>query len=266
MEDGEFKPLLAVAEGYIVKDFSDIAPDTVAYLKQIIDHFVSGVVTYDRASSLMSERVGNIRPLERIAAILRVSDIPLARHSPKFVPTHSAAPTARKTHPWSEYEDQRLLCAIHKYGLDNWSAVSTFVGPFRSRAQCSQRWLRGLDPRLSKLFWTPEEERKLVELVRKYGDRAWTKISSEIGNRSDAQCRYHYTQMMKDRPLNSRHTLAQAARPATCGSAPMPAPSVEMKEIKSSLSQKLVLPPIEVVMGELKRSAPATVSTFLGKK
>ena len=46
---------------------------------------------------------------------------------------------------------------------------------------------------------TPEEDAKLIELVEKYGDRSWTKIASEIGNRSDAQCRYHYKQLNKDK-------------------------------------------------------------------
>jgi hypothetical protein len=267
MNELEFKPLLAVAEGYIHRDCSEIAPETVAYLKQIIDHFLAGVIGFDRASNLMSEKVGTARPLERISAILGVSDSPIEpQQETTLIPPHLSGPAPRKNHPWSEYEDQRLLCGIHKYGLENWTAVSSFVGNFRSRAQCSQRWLRGLDPRISKLFWTCDEETKLVELVRKYGDRAWTKISGELGNRSDAQCRYHYTQMTKDRPRNGRHAHFSALRIPSCESGPLPAIPIEMKGIKTSLSGKLVLPPIEVIMGEIKGSGLAGVSNFQLKK
>jgi hypothetical protein len=39
---------------------------------------------------------------------------------------------------------------------------------------------------------------RLMQLVHMYGDKAWTKISGSMGNRSDVQCRYHYHQLAKD--------------------------------------------------------------------
>lgn len=104
----------------------------------------------------------------------------------------------RKSHCWTSSEDERLLAGVHRYGLDNWSSVAHFVGNERTRSQCSQRWFRGIDPRLSKNLWTREEDNMLISLVSFYGDRAWTKISSKLGNRSDVQCRYHYKQIHKD--------------------------------------------------------------------
>ena len=44
------------------------------------------------------------------------------------------------------------------------------------------------------------EDVKLIQLVRQYGDKSWTKISNAMGNRSDVQCRYHYIQLTKDMP------------------------------------------------------------------
>jgi hypothetical protein len=44
------------------------------------------------------------------------------------------------------------------------------------------------------------EDLKLVQLVQAYGDKAWTKVSGSMGNRSDVQCRYHYHQLAKDMP------------------------------------------------------------------
>ena len=103
----------------------------------------------------------------------------------------------RRLNPWSHIEDIRLYAGITKYGLDNWLAISKFVGNGRTRAQCSQRWNRCLDPHLKKCRWTEAEEEKLQELIKKHGLKAWTLISQNLGNRSDVQCRYHYNQMKK---------------------------------------------------------------------
>jgi hypothetical protein len=101
----------------------------------------------------------------------------------------------KRTRSWTDYENQRLLAGIHRFGTDDWLSVATFVGNGRTRSQCSQRWVRGLDPRISKERWSRDEEEMLDRLVVKYGTKSWTKIASEIGNRSDVQCRYHFNQM-----------------------------------------------------------------------
>jgi hypothetical protein len=196
MKGVKFNPLLAVSEKYIGEAYPDISPQLVADLLQIIDYYISDVVTIDRAFELFKAKVQKTEPLTSISAILNVDKIQM---DPYVAPMPGALPQSsrKKIRLWSQYEDHRLLCAIHRHGLDNWPAVSQFVGNERTRAQCAQRWRRGLDPRILKVTWTRDEEEKLLELVKKYGVRAWTKISCEFGNRSDVQCRYHYGQMTK---------------------------------------------------------------------
>lgn len=104
----------------------------------------------------------------------------------------------RKSHCWTPSEDERLLAGVHRYGIDNWSSVALFVGNSRTRSQCSQRWSRGIDPRLSKNLWTHEEETMLIQLVTVYGNKSWTQIANKLGNRSDVQCRYHYKQIHRE--------------------------------------------------------------------
>jgi hypothetical protein len=41
-----------------------------------------------------------------------------------------------------------------------------------------------------------EEEKKLEDLVRQFGEKSWAKVAAILGNRSDVQCRYHFRQMM----------------------------------------------------------------------
>jgi hypothetical protein len=50
--------------------------------------------------------------------------------------------------------------------------VARYVGNNRTRSQCSQRWQRGLDPRISRSRWTPEDEARLIGLVEKYGEKS----------------------------------------------------------------------------------------------
>lgn len=101
-----------------------------------------------------------------------------------------------KTHSWTLQEDQKLLEAIDAVGLDNWSQVAKLVGSGRTRSQCSQRWNRSLNPKISKTKWTREEEVNLLRLVRKHGSKSWMNISRIVGNRTDVQCRFHYNQIL----------------------------------------------------------------------
>jgi hypothetical protein len=266
MQSREFKPLLAVAESYILDCCPSISSDCLASLKQIMEHYIADVITFERAAALFLEKVHTSRPIERIWAILNVPENPIHLQSLPQFQVSCCQFARRKTRPWSEYEDQRLLCAVHKFGLDNWFFVSQFVGSQRTRSQCSQRWFRGLDPRISKVLWTDAEEQNLLALVQQYGDRAWTRISAELGNRSDAQCRYHYRQLVKDNP--EPPPLPPPAPPppppppppaiagiAKAFSAPTKKLQSEVKAIVSSTSaggeqKKLVLPPILDMIGK----------------
>jgi hypothetical protein len=101
---------------------------------------------------------------------------------------------------WTSGEDCRLLCGIYRFGLNSWAQVAKFVGSSRTRAQCAQRWSRGLDPRICKRSWDPGDDRKLMRLVSEFGECSWMKVSSLMGNRSDVQCRYRYCQLRKEPP------------------------------------------------------------------
>lgn len=85
------------------------------------------------------------------------------------------------------------------FGISSWSLVASYVGNGRTRAQCSQRWFRGIDPTISRVKWTDQEIEKLVRLVEKYGTNQWVKVANEMGDRCDVQCRYKYSQIQRNR-------------------------------------------------------------------
>jgi hypothetical protein len=139
--------------------------------------------------------ISQTQPIERLARIIFAEETPLppARQLP-------AAGARRRIDPWTDAEDVRLLEGVHRFGTLAWGSIAQFVGNSRSKAQCRQRWARGLDPRLSRAPWTLDEDRRLVELVRRHGRTAWTRIAREFGNRCDVQCKYRFRQIVRAQP------------------------------------------------------------------
>jgi hypothetical protein len=121
---------------------------------------------------------------------------------------------------WSNPEDVRLLAGILRFGTDDWSRVAAFVGSGRTKSQCHQRWTRGLDPRIAKENWTPQQDEVLLMLVALYGQKCWTRISKGLGNRCDVQCRYRYSVLQKESGFAAKMQTAKQkvlANPAVIG-------------------------------------------------
>lgn len=176
-------------------------PELLEGLKRALNEFIEKKITYSEACEAFKE-IGSVAPVDRVKTILETRDTPIE------VPSNSYgcySGTRRKAQQWTSYEDQRLLAAMYKFGTENWARIATYVGNGRTRAQCSQRWFRGLDPKISRDRWTPEDDEKLLSLLDIYGHKAWTKIATEIGTRSDVQCRYHYRQMIKHKQIPPRN-------------------------------------------------------------
>jgi hypothetical protein len=186
-------PFHAVAHSWFNEECRNATNDQKAIVEAIIDNFIdSGQISLEEASSSISAIIGNhVEFIKKIYVILTVPETPLSGRTDML----SARGSVRKGHPWTSIEDTRLLAGIHKYRTNNWMAVAVFVGNNRTSAQCSQRWNRGLNPKLKKAIWVPDEERQLLDLVAKYGKKAWAKIACEMGNRSDVQCRYQFLRM-----------------------------------------------------------------------
>ena len=104
---------------------------------------------------------------------------------------------------WSQEEDARLRQGVQLFGAGSWSVIASYVGNGRTRAQCSQRWFRGINPAISRVKWTEEEMEKLLALVAKYGSNQWVKVAAEMENRCDVQCRYKYAQIQRNLAKNA---------------------------------------------------------------
>jgi hypothetical protein len=89
---------------------------------------------------------------------------------------------------WSKEEDDTLKEAVEDHGAKNWKLISARLNG-RSEVQCLHRWQKVLKPSLIKGPWTAEEDRRVVELVDKYGAKKWSLIASNLPGRIGKQCR-----------------------------------------------------------------------------
>ncbi|OHS94088.1 Myb-like DNA-binding domain containing protein [Tritrichomonas foetus] len=198
------EPLRNVAYSYI----EDVSPFVSSTAKDaaldVLLLMLKNEISVDEATELIRDLIGSLEPVEKISAILNMTEKPIPFKDRKDSQRKNGR---RRTNNWTLYEDQRLLAGIHKYGFDNWSRIADFVGNGRTRAQCSQRWNRGLDPTILKGPWTEEEEIKLLRLLEVHGCRAWKTIAAQMERRSDVQCRYHYTQILKGKNVSKDYQI-----------------------------------------------------------
>lgn len=183
---------------YIVSLYTDhskvsLEKEKIKWLNKFILSFLTSQIDLEELKEKSIEIAFTVKPIEYLKQILDQSDEPLE------IQPALASVKKNKHKPWSQVEDQRLLHGILKYGITNWTSISRFVGNGRTRAQCSQRWARGLDPSIKKERWSPEELEKLLSLVADCGPGHWTEISAKLGNRSDVQCRYQYNLLKNER-------------------------------------------------------------------
>jgi cytochrome c551/c552 len=91
---------------------------------------------------------------------------------------------------WKGEEDAKLTEAVTKYG-NNWVAVAAMV-PGRTNVQCRERWTNTVDPANSgQGKWTPEEDVKLAEAVKKHG-KHWVLVAAMVPGRTNRRCRHRW--------------------------------------------------------------------------
>jgi hypothetical protein len=234
--------LVDFAMSYVDSVCSNPSQEEWTQIQDSITRFVQHEWTLEECQQALLATIHSDVPVVRLHEVLSVPDEPLPSPTDELI-QESSVPMRRRTRPWNVPEDRRLLAGVARYGVENWQQVAAFVGNGRNRAQCSQRWTRCLNPRISNRPWTAKDEEQLRDLVSQHGEKSWAKISGIIGNRSDVQCRYHYRQMTghnttdKTIPLMNKSMLTssinlfqEVEKPPEQPQAPPPVPDVEHEE------------------------------------
>jgi hypothetical protein len=248
-------PLFDFCVSLMTNEFQNLDGATTSFLRSSIAGYLDGRLEYSEFRALVLERCGTANFLDRIHEILTVPAQPLPDHRSALAGfDYSGA--RNKTRSWNTQEDNRLLAGVRKFGLgagSTWSTIADFVGNGRTRSQCSQRWIRVLDPRICKQQWSKQEDQSLLNLVAQHGEKAWMKIATLLGNRSDVQCRYRYFQLQKcgrdqrpaaqGGPIEEPLELRPLEIPETL---PIPlASSMDLKKSDSLLDSNIWLLPID---------------------
>jgi len=114
----------------------------------------------------------------------------------------------KKTGKWSEEEDKILSELVQKFGGKNWKKISLYI-PGRTSIQCLHRWTKILQPGLVKGPWTIEEDRKLLDWIRKEGPTKWTQCADFIKGRSGKQCRERWFHTLNPKIIKGNWTCEE---------------------------------------------------------
>ncbi|KAM3324296.1 transcription factor GAMYB-like [Capsicum chacoense] len=103
-----------------------------------------------------------------------------------------------KKGPWTTVEDAILVDYVMTNGEGNWNAVQRHSGLARCGKSCRLRWANHLRPDLKKGAFTPEEERRILELHAKMGNK-WARMAAELPGRTDNEIKNYWNTRIKRR-------------------------------------------------------------------
>ena len=93
-------------------------------------------------------------------------------------------------------EDQLILNFVKENGPHMWGRLSQSLLPERTPRQIRERWVNYLCPNVSHEPFTEEEDRKILDLVERFGKR-WSVISQNFDDRTDVQIKNRHALLMR---------------------------------------------------------------------
>ncbi|CAM8978449.1 unnamed protein product [Rhodiola kirilowii] len=98
--------------------------------------------------------------------------------------------------PWTEQEDFLLANVVGLFGDCRWDFVAKVSGLNRTGKSCRLRWVNYLHPGLKRGKMTSTEERLVLELHGKWGNR-WSRIARQLPGRTDNEIKNYWRTHMR---------------------------------------------------------------------
>ncbi|RWR80454.1 transcription factor MYB59-like protein [Cinnamomum micranthum f. kanehirae] len=113
--------------------------------------------------------------------------------------------------PWTAEEDKLLIDYVSMHGEGRWNSVAGISGLKRNGKSCRLRWVNYLKPDLKKGQITPDEEKIIIDLHARLGNR-WSTIARSLPGRTDNEIKNYWRTHFKKNEKQSNKSAKEKAR------------------------------------------------------
>ncbi|KAE9585719.1 putative transcription factor MYB-HB-like family [Lupinus albus] len=124
---------------------------------------------------------------------------------------------AMKKGPWTEQEDFKLVYYVGLFGDRKWDHIAKVSGLNRTGKSCRLRWVNYLHPGLKRGKMTPQEEKLVLELHSKWGNR-WSRIARKLPGRTDNEIKNYWRTHMRKMAQEKKRAQVPSQTSSACHS------------------------------------------------
>ncbi|EAX97746.1 Myb-like DNA-binding domain containing protein [Trichomonas vaginalis G3] len=107
-----------------------------------------------------------------------------------------ASERQKRRRKFTPEEDQKLISYVQFFG-EKWAIISKLMET-RTCKQCRERYREYLNPNITNLAWTPEEDNLLIQLYTTRGSK-WAEFSKILRGRSDGNIKNRWYIYLKNK-------------------------------------------------------------------